>query len=100
MQLRFVDNNPAVAAALRESFAGHPEIEVICGDLLEHARDCVVSPANSYGYMDGGIDAAYSRFFGPQLQGLFRGPFIAVPKGCCRWARHLRFRPGMLAYRG
>jgi O-acetyl-ADP-ribose deacetylase (regulator of RNase III) len=30
--------------------------------------DAVVSPANSFGFMDGGIDAFYTRHFGPGVQ--------------------------------
>lgn len=81
MQLHFVDNNPAVASALKEAFARHPEVGVICGDMLEHARDCVVSPANSYGYMDGGIDAAYAGFFGPQLLVVVQAAIHRRPEG-------------------
>ena len=81
MQLHFIDNIPAVAAALAEAFAGHPEIEVVCGDILELAHDCVVSPANSHGYMDGGVDAAYSRFFGPQLELQVQAAIHRRPEG-------------------
>jgi O-acetyl-ADP-ribose deacetylase (regulator of RNase III) len=69
MKLHFVDLNPAVSSALAAAFRVHPEVEVICGDILDHAVHCLVSPANSFGYMDGGIDAAYMAFFGPQIQG-------------------------------
>ena len=68
MKLHFVDINPEVSSALAVAFHGHPEVEVICGDILHHAVHCLVSPANSFGYMDGGIDAAYTAFFGQQIQ--------------------------------
>ena len=68
MRLHFVDISPAVTSALIEAFKDHPEVRVICGDILVHAHHCVVSPANSFGFMDGGIDAAYTAFFGPGLQ--------------------------------
>lgn len=37
---------------------------------FEHIKefDCLVSPANSFGLMDGGIDLAIRQFFGMQLQ--------------------------------
>jgi O-acetyl-ADP-ribose deacetylase (regulator of RNase III) len=38
------------------------------GSILDLACDAVVSPANSFGFMDGGIDLLYSRFFGWQVQ--------------------------------
>ncbi len=34
------------------------------GDILSLARDVVVSPSNSYGFMDGGLDHLYTEFFG------------------------------------
>jgi O-acetyl-ADP-ribose deacetylase (regulator of RNase III) len=67
MKLHFVDLNPEVVAAWRISFAPFPEVEITHTDLLSVARHCVVSPANSYGFMDGGIDRAYLSFFGDQL---------------------------------
>lgn len=68
MKLHFVDLNPEVSSALTDAFHDHSEVEVICGDILHHAVHCLVSPANSFGYMDGGIDAAYTGFFGQQIQ--------------------------------
>lgn len=53
-------------------FSGTPEVSVVCEDLNRflqtHKVDCVVSPANSYGLMDGGFDLAISEYFGWDLQ--------------------------------
>ena len=38
------------------------------GSIFEVDCDALVSPANSFGFMDGGIDMAISRFFGWQVQ--------------------------------
>jgi O-acetyl-ADP-ribose deacetylase (regulator of RNase III) len=81
MRLHFVDINPAVADALATSFAGHSEVQVQCADILALASHCVVSPANSFGYMDGGIDAAYSQFFGPSLQVAVQTAIHRRPEG-------------------
>lgn len=43
-------------------------LRVLEDDILEGRADAIVSPANSFGFMDGGIDAAYTAFFGPRLQ--------------------------------
>jgi len=43
-------------------------VEVSQGDIFETQADAIVSPANSFGYMDGGIDLAYSQHFGWDLQ--------------------------------
>lgn len=66
IQLR--DINPAVVTAWEEEFAGLPDVEVSCGSIFDCAADAIVSPANSFGYMDGGIDLVYSRYFGWELQ--------------------------------
>jgi O-acetyl-ADP-ribose deacetylase (regulator of RNase III) len=43
-------------------------IEVHRGSILEVPCDAVVSPANSFGFMDGGVDRHYIEFFGSTLQ--------------------------------
>jgi O-acetyl-ADP-ribose deacetylase (regulator of RNase III) len=43
-------------------------VEVRRGSILESGCDAVVSPANSFGFMDGGIDMVYSRHFGWHVQ--------------------------------
>lgn len=43
-------------------------VRVVEGDILSLGVTAVVSPANSFGFMDGGLDALYTSFFGPQLQ--------------------------------
>jgi O-acetyl-ADP-ribose deacetylase (regulator of RNase III) len=60
VKLTLVDFDGDVAEALVIAFARHPEVTVMHGDLLAVAENTVVSPANGYGFMDGGIDSAYS----------------------------------------
>jgi O-acetyl-ADP-ribose deacetylase (regulator of RNase III) len=43
-------------------------VEVHEGSIFDAACDAVVSPANSFGFMDGGIDRLYVEFCGPALQ--------------------------------
>jgi O-acetyl-ADP-ribose deacetylase (regulator of RNase III) len=43
-------------------------VSVHRGSILDVSCDAVVSPANSFGVMDGGIDAEYLDHFGPQIQ--------------------------------
>jgi O-acetyl-ADP-ribose deacetylase (regulator of RNase III) len=50
-------------------FCGDLEfVTVHDGSILDLACDAVVSPANSFGFMDGGIDALYTDRFGRQVQ--------------------------------
>ena len=43
-------------------------VEIYQGSILDVECDAVVSPANSFGFMDGGIDAIYLSYFGFDLQ--------------------------------
>lgn len=52
-----------------EQFCGDLDfVTVYRGSILNVDCDAVVSPANSYGFMDGGIDMLYSRHFGWDVQ--------------------------------
>lgn len=55
----------AVDDALADAWRGHcgdlDNVEVYRGSILDLSVSAVVSPANSYGFMDGGIDALYSQ---------------------------------------
>jgi len=42
------------------------------GSILDAHCDAIVSPANSFGFMDGGIDARYSHYFGWHVQDRLR----------------------------
>ena len=62
------DVNPSVCYAWQEAFAGVANVDVAHGDIFAESADAVISPANSFGFMDGGIDLVYSQRFGWQLQ--------------------------------
>ncbi len=52
-----------------EQFCGDIDgLTIHRGTILEVACDAVVSPANSFGFMDGGLDALYLDHFGPPIQ--------------------------------
>jgi O-acetyl-ADP-ribose deacetylase (regulator of RNase III) len=55
--------------AFQEFFDYLPNIEIV-NDYFEWLTeyDCLVSPANSFGMMDGGMDAAITKFFGRSLE--------------------------------
>jgi O-acetyl-ADP-ribose deacetylase (regulator of RNase III) len=66
------DINADVVAAWRDVFAGVENVEVSQGDIFGLAAGAIVSPANSVGYMDGGIDGVYSMHFGWDLSARLR----------------------------
>lgn len=51
-----------------EAFGDCPQVSVACEDILTPWADAIVSPANSFEFMDGGIEPAYTRRFGWGLQ--------------------------------
>ncbi len=44
------------------------DVEIFEGSIFEARCEAVVSPANSFGFMDGGLDLLLSRFFGWHVQ--------------------------------
>ena len=54
--------------AWRSVCGGLPNVEIHHGDIFATEPDAVVSPANSFGFMDGGIDGVYTRVFGRGVQ--------------------------------
>ncbi len=53
----------------RREFSDYPEVETTLGNILEQNVDAIVSPANSFGFMTGGLDLVYGDFFGHDLMG-------------------------------
>lgn len=68
LKLHLRDRNPAVVAAWRYFFDDVPDVTISEGDILELGGDAIVSPANSFGWMDGGIDLAYRERFGTRIE--------------------------------
>ncbi|HEY1013170.1 MAG TPA: macro domain-containing protein [Herpetosiphonaceae bacterium] len=69
IKLILVDREAGVCKAWAEAFRDLPAVEIVNGSFERlPAFDCMVSPANSFGLMDGGIDAAILNFFGEDLQ--------------------------------
>ncbi|EAT7030560.1 phage tail protein [Salmonella enterica] len=60
---------PAMVAAFECYFQNTDNVEIIPGPFETVPEfDCMVSAANSFGLMDGGVDAAITTYFGTQLQ--------------------------------
>lgn len=62
------DLNSDVANAMADAFTDIAKVEVVCGNLLDLSCDAIVSPANSFGNMGGGIDKAIDDFHAGQAQ--------------------------------
>lgn len=68
-KLILVDPKAELCKAWENKFQNYSGVEIVCGYFEKlPAFDCMVSAANSFGLMDGGVDYAISQFFGPNLQ--------------------------------
>lgn len=68
LEIILCDLNLSLCQSWRGHFGDHERVKVQSQNILEFKADAIVSPANSFGFMDGGIDLAYSQFFGWELQ--------------------------------
>ncbi|MFH0175654.1 macro domain-containing protein [Streptomyces cacaoi] len=68
LRVVLTDINASVVEAWRAAFADTPGIEIRKGSILDEEVDAWVSPTNSRGRMDGGVDAAVKRHLGAGIQ--------------------------------
>jgi len=69
MKIYLRDINPGMTEAWKLWFGEIEDVEISTGDIFGGPKaDAIISPANSFGFMDGGIDLAYSGKFGWGLQ--------------------------------
>jgi O-acetyl-ADP-ribose deacetylase (regulator of RNase III) len=62
------DVNAKVVQAWQSAFADTPEVQIVKGSILDQRVDAWVSPTNSQGRMDGGVDAVIKRHLGAGIQ--------------------------------
>ncbi|MFF8407778.1 macro domain-containing protein [Streptomyces sp. NPDC015684] len=97
LRVVLTDINTAVVESWRAAFADEPQIEIRNGSLLDEDVDAWVSPTNSRGRMDGGVDAIVKRYLGAGIQlrvqkairdefagALPVGSAVCVPSGAVR----------------
>ena len=63
-----VDVNPKMVAAWRSTFEDNPEVQIVQGSMLDQPVSAWVTPTNSRGSMDGGLDAVIKRHFGGKIE--------------------------------
>lgn len=68
LKIKLVDLNEKMVEAWSKDFGNEPNVIIELADLTKVDCDAVVSPANSFGFMDGGIDLYLSERFGWDLQ--------------------------------
>lgn len=77
------DINTELVRAWEDAFKERENVHISQGDIFKNApaADAIVSPANSFGFMDGGIDMAYSRHFGWQLMNRLQETIMTEKNG-------------------
>ncbi len=68
-ELTLVDLQEELCDEWKFSFSNYPNVKIL-NQRFEHVQDfdCLVSPANSFGLMDGGIDLAIRNYLGMKTQ--------------------------------
>ena len=71
MKIYLLDINPLMVRKGNYYFKDVADVKVVCADFKDFMNkvdvECIVSPANSYGLMDGGYDLAITKYFGTSL---------------------------------
>lgn len=62
------DTNPNLVECWKHYFKEDLNVSISQGDIFDIEANAIVSPANGFGRMDGGIDAVYIKKFGVQLE--------------------------------
>jgi O-acetyl-ADP-ribose deacetylase (regulator of RNase III) len=68
MEIILTATEPRLADAWAAAFADAQAVTIHRGSIFDVTCGALVSPANSFGFMDGGIDALYSDRFGWHVQ--------------------------------
>lgn len=68
MKIQLIDENKEMCNQWKIHFKDCKDVVIYCGDFFSLSTDCVVSPANSFGFMDGGLDLVISKVIGWQVQ--------------------------------
>jgi O-acetyl-ADP-ribose deacetylase (regulator of RNase III) len=71
-RIHLVDRDASLVAAWREVFREFGEVVPERRDFFEQPADAMVAPGNSFGIMDGGLDAAIREALGPAIEGRVR----------------------------
>lgn len=66
-KLVLVDLQGELCQEFSKAFKGVENVEVNNGEFEKVEFDCIVSAANSFGLMDGGVDGAITGYFGEQM---------------------------------
>ena len=80
-RIHLIDREPALVKAWEEAFAEFDFVSCVQGDYFSIPADAMVSPANSFGIMDGGLDLAIRDTLGLQVQDAVQRVIVARHHG-------------------
>jgi O-acetyl-ADP-ribose deacetylase (regulator of RNase III) len=72
MIIQLIDNNKPICDAWESQFKGCKDVTIFQGDVFEKSCDCIISPANSFGFMDGGLDYLITEVVGFDVQNILQ----------------------------
>ena len=86
-KIYLIDRSSILVDHWREQFSDCPRVEAIAGDYFQKIADAIVSPANSFGIMDGGLDLAIRDQLGFTVQSKLQEIIVVkyhgeLPIGC------------------
>lgn len=80
MKITLADLNPSLCGAWERAFSKIKEVTVKNYDIFLCGKfDAIVSPANSFGEMSGGIDGVYTKHFGHCVQKYLQAAIQNLP---------------------
>ncbi len=68
VRVTLCDINAKMIAAWRDTFEENPEVDIINGSMLDQTASAWVTPTNSKGSMDGGLDGVIKRDMGGSIE--------------------------------
>lgn len=80
MKIQLIDTNPEMVKSWKDSFSEIEGISIHEGNLFDFPTQAIVSPANSFGFMDGGLDLLISKRFGWDIQRTLQEKIKARPQ--------------------
>jgi O-acetyl-ADP-ribose deacetylase (regulator of RNase III) len=82
-----IDRSQLLVDLWKEQFSDCPAVEAIAGDYFQRPADAIISPANSFGIMDGGLDLAIRDQLGFSVESRIQEVIVEkhhgeLPVGC------------------
>ena len=68
MKFNLVDLNKNMIFSWKKFFGENKELNIINDSIFNIKTDIIISPCNSYGFLDGGLDLKIKEFFGDYIE--------------------------------